>query len=106
MTGVVADNGQMTVPELAPRRRYGGIVATWVFSLLIALAIAVFVPLELRFWWFGLAGGASLICAFVAHLVDGRANGFVFRVGVAALGGITILGIVALVTVIAAITPA
>ena len=95
----------MTIPELAPRRRFGGIAATWGFALLVAVAIAVFVPLEMRFRWFGLAGGACLIFAFVAHLVDGRANGFVFRVSVAALGGITLLGIVALVTVLAAITP-
>ena len=96
----------MTVPELAPRRRFGAIAATWGFALLVALAIVLFVPLEARFRWFGLAGGASLIFAFVAHLIDGRAKGFVFRVGVAALGGLTILGFVALVMVLAAVSPA
>ncbi|WP_309068573.1 hypothetical protein [Microbacterium sp.] len=96
----------MTVPELAPRRRYGGIATTWGFALLVGLAIAVFVPFEERFRWFGLAGGACLIFAFTAHLIDGRAKGFVFRVGVAALGGITILGVVALVMVLAAVSPA
>ncbi|WP_203136063.1 hypothetical protein [Microbacterium sp. JZ31] len=96
----------MTVPELAPRRRYGGIAATWGFALLVALAIAVFVPFETRFWWFGLAGGACLVFAFSAHLIDGRAKGFVFRVSIAALGGITILGIVALVMMLAAVSPA
>ncbi|WP_345751997.1 hypothetical protein [Microbacterium rhizophilus] len=96
----------MTIPELAPRRRYGAIAATWIFALLVAVAIAMFVPVDVRFRWFGLAGGGALIFAFVAHLVDGRASGFIFRVSVAALGGITILGIVALVTVVAAVSPA
>jgi hypothetical protein len=96
----------MTIPELAPRRRYGGIAATWAFALLVAVAIAVFVPVETRFRWFGLAGGATLVAAFVAQLVDGRASGFISRVSIAALGGVTILGIVALVTVIAAVSPA
>ncbi|MEL5992405.1 hypothetical protein ACOKGD_12060 [Microbacterium phosphatis] len=96
----------MTIPELAPRRRYGAIAVTWVFALVVAVVIAVFVPFELRFWWFALAGGASMVCAFVAHLIDGRADGFIARVSVAALGGITILGIVALITLIMSITTA
>lgn len=96
----------MTIPELAPRRRYGAIAVTWVFALLAGIAIAVFVPLDERFRWFALAGGATMICAFAAHLVDGRAKGFIFRVGVAAIGGVTVLGIVALVAALAAVSPA
>jgi len=94
----------MTIPELAPRRRFTAIVATWAFALLVAIAIAVLVPVELRSLWFGLAGGATVICAFVAHLADGRAEGFIFRVSIAALGGITILGIVALISMLTSVT--
>ena len=47
-----------------------------------------------------------MVCAFVAHFIDGRADGFIARVSVAALGGITILGIVALITLIMSITSA
>lgn len=96
----------MTIPELAPRRRYGGIAATWGFSLLLGIAIAVFVPFEWRLSWYGVAGGACLIFAFVAHLVDGRAQGYIFRVGVAVLGGLAILGVVALVALLTAVSPA
>lgn len=104
--GVVADNGAMTIPELAPRRRYGAIAATWAFALVVAVVIAVVVPLDSHFRWFGLVGGATLIFAFAAQLVDGRPSGFIFRVSVAALGGMTLIGIVALVAVLAAVSPA
>ncbi|MER7796283.1 hypothetical protein [Microbacterium sp. NPDC096154] len=95
----------MTLPELAPRRRYGGIVATWAFALVAALAIAVFVPFEWRFRWFGVAGGLSVIFGFVAHLIDGRTSGYIFRVGVAALGALALIGVVALVAVLVAVSP-
>lgn len=96
----------MTIPELAPRRRYGGIAATWVFALVAGIVIAVFVPFEQRLGWYAVAGGVSLIFAFVAHLIDGRAKGFTFRVGVAVLGALAILGVLALVAVLTAVSPA
>ncbi|GAA3657553.1 hypothetical protein [Microbacterium marinilacus] len=94
----------MTIPELAPRRRYGGVAATWAFGLAAAIAIGVFVPFAARFGWLGVAGGACVVFAFVAQLVDGRARGFVFRVGVAAVGALGILGAVSFALALAAIT--
>lgn len=93
----------MTTPELSPVRRYGGIAATWAFALLAAIAVSL-VPLDARLPWIGIAGGMCTIVAFGAQLVDGRSHGFVFRVGVAVLGALGILGFIALVLALAAFT--
>jgi len=93
----------VTIPDLAPRRRYGAVAATWVFAVVAAVAIGVFVPFEWRTAWLGVAGGACFLFAFAAQLVDGRPAGFIFRVGVSALGGLAILGVVALALALAAI---
>ncbi|GGH43491.1 hypothetical protein [Microbacterium album] len=94
----------MTVPEHASPRRHAAIAATWAFAILAAIAVGVFVPLEWRAPWLGVAGGACVIAAFVFQLMDGRAHGFISRVAVAALGGLGLIGALSLGMVLAAIS--
>ncbi|PZU38958.1 MAG: hypothetical protein DI573_08445 [Microbacterium sp.] len=95
----------MTVPELAPRPTFAGIVAVWVVALVAGVAIAVFVPFEVRAVWFALALAGSLILAFAIQLVYGRSVGFIERVGASILGALLVLGLVSAAVGLAAIIP-
>lgn len=90
---------------MTPARRYAGIAVTWAFALASAIAVSASVPIEDRLPWIAIAGGACMIVAFAAQLLDGRADGFIFRVGVSVLGGLGILGFLALVLALAALRP-
>jgi uncharacterized membrane protein YfcA len=101
----VRDNGHVAVPELAPRRTFGGIVAVWVIAAIVGLAIGIFVAGELRAAWLSVGLGGCLILAFAIQLWTGRSQGFTRRVAASILGALVVLGIISLGFGLAAIVP-
>lgn len=84
----------MAVPELAPRTRYGGVVAVWITAAVLALAIGVVAPPDWRAAWMAVGLGACIIIAFAVHLAGGRAHGFLQRVAASVLGAMLVMGLV------------
>lgn len=99
------DNGPMVVPELAPRRTIGGIVAVWVVSALIATAVGVFVGPEWRSVWLIVGLGVCLILAFGVQLWYGRSQGFTGRVAASTLGAMLVMGMISLGFGLASVVP-
>lgn len=87
-------------PELAPRSPIGGIIATWIFGALAALAVGVFVPSGERFSWMTIAAGAALLVAFAINLRYGRADGFIVRTAASVLGALAAMGVISVVLVL------
>lgn len=102
----VGENGSMTVPELAPRRPLGGIVAVWVVAAIVGIAIAVLVPSDARAIWMAIALGGCLVLAFGVQLWYGRPQRFIQRVALSALGAMLVLGIVTAALGLTSITTA
>ena len=100
------DNGCVTAPVLVPRDSPAGIVATWVFGAVVAIAVGLFVPPGLRFGWLAVGAGASLLVAFVLDLRLGRPDGFIFRVAASAVGAVAVMGLISVTFALAAIAPA
>ncbi|KXC05793.1 hypothetical protein [Microbacterium hominis] len=86
----------MTLPGLAPRAGYGGIVGVWVASAVIAIAIGILAPDEWRAAWMPVGMAACLILAFVVQLVQGHSQGFLRRVAASALGAFVVMGLIGL----------
>ena len=86
----------MTVPGLAPRTGYGGIVAVWVAAGVIAVVVGLVVPGEGRAAWMPVGLAACVVLAFVVQLVPGHAEGFVRRVAASVLGALVVTGLVGL----------
>jgi hypothetical protein len=84
----------MSTPDLVPRRSFGGIVAVWIAALVAGVAIAIFVPADVRAVWMSLALGGALILAFAVQLFYGRAQRFIQRVAISTLGALLLLGVV------------
>ncbi len=97
--------GGVSVPELAPRRTFGGIVAVWIFAALAGIAVGAFVPAEWRAAGLTVALGASLLLAFVVQLAYGRSQGFTERVAASILGAFLVLGTISLGFGLAAVVP-
>ncbi|KQY96289.1 hypothetical protein B5M43_008215 [Microbacterium sp. MEC084] len=93
----------MTTPDMTPVRRYAGAAATWAFALVAAILVSVLVPLDARLPWVAITGGVCMIVAFAAQLIDGRSEGFIFRVGVSVIGALGILGFLALIFTLVAL---
>lgn len=93
------------MPELAPRRTFGGVVAVWVVAALIGVAIGAFVPEELRAQWLTVGLGACLILSFAVQLATGRSQGFIQRVSLSILGALLALGVISLGFALAGIVP-
>lgn len=93
----LGQNGRMTTPELTPRPAIGGMVATWSFAAVAALAAGLFAPDDQLFAWVAVGAGACVFVAFGANLVSGRAEGFLARTAAAAVGAFFIMGAIALV---------
>ena len=102
---LVGHNGTVAVPELAPRRTLGGIVAVWVAAAVIGVAIGVFVGDEARAAWLAVGLGGCLVLAFAIQLWSGRSQGFTQRVAASILGALLVLGILSLGFGLAAIVP-
>lgn len=96
----------MAIPELAPRRTIGGIIAVWVVAALIGLAIGIFVPTVWRAAWLIVGLGGCLILSFTVQLAYGRSQGFTERVALSVLGALLVLGVVSAGFGLATIIPA
>ncbi len=95
----------VSVPELAPRRTFGGIVAVWIVAAFAGIAIGAFVPAEWRVAWLTVALGGSLLLAFAIQLAYGRSQGFTERVAAGILGALVVLGTISLGFGLAAVVP-
>ena len=98
-------NGGVAVPELAPRRTMGGIVAVWVVAAVIGIVIGVVVGDDGRAAWLAVGLGGCLVLAFAIQLWSGRSQGFTQRVAASILGALIVMGILSLGFGLAAIVP-
>lgn len=95
----------MTLPDLAPRRAFGGVVAVWAAALAMAVAVGVFAPLALRGAWVSIALAGCVILSFAVQLWYGRAHRFISRVALSMLGSLLIVAIVSGAFGLAALMP-
>jgi hypothetical protein len=95
----------MAAPALAPRRTTGGIVAVWVVTALMGVAIGLFVPAEWRAAWLVVGLGAALALAFAVQLAYGRSQGYIQRVAISILGALLVMGVISLGFGLASIVP-
>ena len=95
----------MAVPELAPRRTFGGIIAVWLVAAAVAVAIGLFVDDDARVAWLAVGLGGCLVLAFAIQLGYGRSQGFTERVAASVLGALVVMGIISLGFGLAAIVP-
>ena len=86
----------MTVPELAPRRTLGGLIAVWLVAAVIGVAVGIFVGPDWRAAWLTVGMGICVILAFGIQLWTGRSQGFTERVAASALGALFVLGVISL----------
>ncbi len=98
-------NGRVTVPELAPRRTFGGVIAVWVLAALIGVAIGLFVPEAWRGAWLTVGLGGCLVMSFAIQLWFGRSQQFTERVAASILGALLVMGVISLGFGLAAIVP-
>ena len=99
------DDECVAVPELAPRRTFGGIVAVWVLAALIAVAIGFFTAADARAAWLGVGLGGCLFAAFAIQLWSGRSQGFTERVAASVLGAALVMGVISLGFGLASLVP-
>jgi len=95
----------VAVPELAPRRTVGGIVAVWIIAAVIGITVGVFVGDDARAAWLSVGLGGCLVLAFAIQLWSGRSQGFTGRVAASALGAMLVMGIISLGFGLAGIVP-
>lgn len=95
----------MAVPELAPRRTFGGIIAVWVVAAVIGVVVGLLADDQWRAPWLAVGMGGCLILAFVIQLWGGRSQGFTERVAASALGALLVMGVISLGFGLAAIVP-
>ncbi|GAA1966230.1 hypothetical protein [Microbacterium deminutum] len=93
---IVRDNGAVAIPELAPRRTFGGVIAVWVIAAVVGVAIGIFVSAESRAAWLAVGLGGCLILAFAIQLWTGRSQGFTQRVAASILGALLVMGVLSL----------
>lgn len=86
----------MTLPGLAPRAEYGGIVGVWAAGAVIAIVIGVVAPADWRAAWMAVGMAACLILAFGVQLVQGHSQGFLRRVAMSTLGAFVVMGLIGL----------
>lgn len=86
----------MTLPGLAPRAGYGGIVGVWAAAAVIAVVIGFVAPAPWRAAWMAVGMAACLILAFVVQLVQGHSQGFLRRVAASTLGAFVVMGLIGL----------
>lgn len=95
----------MAVPELAPRRTLGGIVAVWVVAAVIGVLVGLLAGDEWRAQWLAVGLGGCLILAFAIQLWSGRSQGFTERVAAGVLGALVVMGVISLGFGLASIVP-
>jgi CDP-diglyceride synthetase len=95
----------VVVPELAPRRTVGGIIAVWVVAAVIGMLVGLLAGEDSRAQWLAVGLGGCLILSFVVQLWSGRSQGFTERVAASALGALVVMGVISLGFGLAAIVP-
>lgn len=95
----------MSIPELAPRRTIGGVIAVWIASAVAGVAIGIFVPEEWRPAWLVVALGGALVLAFAVQLWYGRSQQFIERVAASGLGALLVMGVISAGFGLASIIP-
>jgi hypothetical protein len=101
----MGDDGDVALPELAPRRTFGGVVAVWVLAAVIAIVIGIFATPDWRAAWLGVGLGGCLIVAFATQLWSGRSQGFTERVAASVLGAALVMGVISLGFGLASLVP-
>lgn len=101
----MGDDGGVALPELAPRRTFGGVIAVWVLAAVIAIVIGIFATADWRAAWLGVGLGGCLIAAFAIQLWSGRSQGFTERVAASVLGAALVMGVISLGFGLAALVP-
>jgi len=86
----------MSVPGLAPRRGFAGVVAVWIVAAVLAITIGLAVPSEWRAAWMNVALAACVIVAFAIQLAVGHADGFLRRVSASVLGALVVMALIGL----------
>ncbi|MCT9821056.1 hypothetical protein N3K63_12280 [Microbacterium sp. W1N] len=84
----------MTLPELAPRRTYTAVIATWILAAVLALAVGLLAPEDWRAAWMPVAMGVCFIAAFALNLASGRSQGFIQRIAASVLGALVVMGLI------------
>lgn len=95
----------MAVPELAPRRTLGGVIAVWVLAAVIAVLIGLLVAPDGRAAWLAVGLGGCLIAAFAIQLWPGRSQGFTERIAASILGAAVVMGVISLGFGLASVVP-
>ena len=85
----------MTDAPLTPSRSWRGILAVWGVALVGAILVAVFVPHDLRFTWLSLTLAACTLITFVIQLLTHQKVGFIDRLSISIVGVVGILSVVA-----------
>ena len=101
----LGENEAVTVPELAPRRTFGGVIAVWVIAALIGISIGLFVPSDWRAAWLTVGLGGCLVLAFAIQLWFGRSQNFTERVAASVLGALLVMGFISLGFGLSSIVP-
>lgn len=96
----------MSEPASAPRSDFRGMVAVWIASLVVAVALGIVLPEEDRVGWLLIAFGGIVLVSFAVQLASGRARGFIVRVAGSVVGALMIMGAVSAVFGIAALATA
>ena len=92
----MGENGRVAVPDLAPRRTFGGIVAVWIVAAVIGVLVGLFAADAWRAQWLAVGLGGCLILSFAIQLWSGRSQGFTQRVAASALGALVVMGVISL----------
>ncbi|MGB4778604.1 hypothetical protein [Microbacterium sp.] len=82
----------MTVPGLAPRAGFGGIIAVWAAAAVISVVIGIVAPDDWWAAWMSVGFAGCLILAFVIQLFVGHPEGFLRRVSASVLGALVVMG--------------
>lgn len=101
----MGENGRVAVPDLAPRRTFGGIVAVWIVAAVIGVLVGLFAADAWRAQWLAVGLGGCLVLSFAIQLWSGRSQGFTQRVAASALGALVVMGVISLGFGLAAIVP-
>lgn len=90
----MGDDGDMSTPDLAPRRTFSGIVAVWVLAAVTGVLIGLLAPAHWRAQWISVALGGCLIVSFAVQLWYGRSQAFIQRMAISSLGAAVVLGLI------------
>lgn len=90
----MGEDEDMSTPDLAPRRTFGGVVAVWVLAAVAGVLIGLFAPAGWRAQWVSVALGGCVIISFAVQLWYGRSQAFIQRMALSTLGALVVLGVI------------